>query len=44
MESKLNGRTFELEKKLQENSAEKAQLELTLRRRIGELYDRINAL
>ena len=43
MESNLNGRIFELEKKLQENGAEE-QLELTLRRRIREIYDRIKEL
>jgi SMC interacting uncharacterized protein involved in chromosome segregation len=44
MESNLNGRIFDLEKKPQENSAEKEQLELTLRRSIDQLYDRIKEL
>jgi cell shape-determining protein MreC len=44
MESNLNERIFELEKKLQEYGAEKEQLELTLRRRIRELYNRIKEL
>jgi hypothetical protein len=43
MESNLNERIFELEKKLQENGAEE-QLELTLCRRIREIYDRIKEL